>query len=113
MGTKVGNNPGIFLRAPALLLLFPVISLPTPGWWGFYVHSQQMCFGQDVPCQLRFILFGRIPEVGFAARTWAASWMGNSLNWGMPNSEISSSLRSLAVSLSDGLGLKSDMVIRI
>ena len=31
MGTKVGNNPGIFLRAPALLLLFPVISLPTPG----------------------------------------------------------------------------------
>lgn len=35
MGTKVGNNPGIFLRAPALLLLFPVISLPTPGWRGF------------------------------------------------------------------------------
>lgn len=35
MGTKVGNNPGIFLRAPALLLLFPVISPPTPGWRGF------------------------------------------------------------------------------
>lgn len=31
MGTKVGNNLGIFLRAPALLLLFPVISPPTPG----------------------------------------------------------------------------------
>ena len=66
MGTKVGNNPGIFLRAPALLLLFPVISPPTPGWRGFFTFTpSSMCFGQDIPCQLRFILFGRIPEVGF------------------------------------------------
>ena len=56
MGTKVGNNPGIFLRAPALLLLFPVISPPTPGWRGFL---------RSLPAELRFILFGRIPEVGF------------------------------------------------
>ena len=65
MGTKVGNNPGIFLRAPALLLLFPVISPPTPGWRGFLRSLPADVLWPGFPCQLRFILFGRIPEVGF------------------------------------------------
>ena len=83
MGTKVGNNPGIFLRAPALLLLFPVISPPTPGWRGFL---------RSLPTDVL--------------------WPGCSVPTAL-YTEVSSSLRSLAVSLSDGLGLKSDMVIRI
>ena len=53
MGTKVGNNRESFSRLP-YCFYFRLFLCPLQDGGAFYVHSQQMCFGQDVPCQLRF-----------------------------------------------------------